>query len=118
MCAVAVFDLGEVVDDAGRGRVPVGESVLDAGNALQVRNPVSAEQCCCAGGFPAKHQRQQVPVHLSVDMWAGVDWDGTGGIREPPVQTGVAVRRHGRSLGEQVLVALLCCRISGAKVWT
>lgn len=30
VCTVAMFDPGEVVDDAGRGWVPVGEGVLDS----------------------------------------------------------------------------------------
>lgn len=117
ICAVAVFVPGEVVDDAGRGSVPVVEGVLNAGNALQVRSPISAEKSCCGGSFPPKHQRQQVPVHLSVDVWVGVEGDGIGGIGEPSVQTCVAVRRHGRCLGEQVLVALVCTQdVRGERV--
>ena len=62
---------------------PCGDRVLDAGDAVKVRSPVSAEKCCCAGGFPAKHQRQQVPVHLgvAVAVAAGVDGDGIGGYQ-------------------------------------
>ncbi|MCI4674079.1 hypothetical protein [Candidatus Mycolicibacterium alkanivorans] len=97
-----VLDLGEVIDDTGCGGVPGGDRVLDAGDAVKVRRPFSAEKCCCAGGFPAEHQRQQVPVHLAVAVAVavGVDRDGIGGISEPTVQAGVAVGCHGRRLGE------------------
>ena len=78
-------DPGEVVDDTGRGGVPVGDSLLDAGDPLRPEAGFG-EKRCAQVRVPAEHQRQQGPVHLTVPPLVGVDGDGVGRIGEPPVQ--------------------------------
>jgi hypothetical protein len=60
---------------------------------LEIR--FSAEKCCCAGGFPAKCQRQQVPVHLSWtyrSAWTGMGLAGSASHRSRRVsRSGVMV---------------------------